>query len=49
MMYVSTFLLAFCLFMLVVVWSLIEMRIEEQKERSLYLWTCRRSLKVFMS
>lgn len=35
MMYVSTFLLAFCLFMLVVVWSLIEMRIEEQKERSL--------------
>ncbi len=35
MMYVSTFLLAVCLFMLVVVWSLIEIRIEEQKERSL--------------
>ena len=35
MMYVSTFLLAFCLFLLVVVWSLIEIRIEEHKERRL--------------
>lgn len=34
MMYVSAFLLAFCLFMLVVVWSLIEIRIEEHKQRS---------------
>ncbi|CAB1213710.1 hypothetical protein SFB21_1354 [Acinetobacter bouvetii] len=35
MMYFSTFLLAFGLFMLVVVWSLIEIRLEEHKERSL--------------
>jgi hypothetical protein len=33
MMYFSTFLLGFGLFMLVVVWSLIEMRLESRKER----------------
>ena len=34
MMYFSTFLLAFGLFMLVVVWSLIEIRLESRKKRS---------------
>ncbi|WP_265733409.1 hypothetical protein [Acinetobacter terrae] len=34
MMYFSTFLLAFGLFMLVVVWSLIEIRLESRKGRS---------------
>lgn len=34
MMYFSTFLLAFALFMLVIVWSLIEIRIESRKKRS---------------
>ncbi|MFC6166051.1 hypothetical protein [Acinetobacter terrestris] len=34
MMYFSTFLLAFGLFMLVVVWSLIEIRLESRKKRN---------------
>lgn len=32
MMYFSTFLLAFGLFMLVIVWSLIEIRLESRKK-----------------
>ena len=34
MMYFSAFLLAFGLFMLVVVWSLIEICVESRKERN---------------
>lgn len=34
MMYFSTFLLAFGLFMLVIVWSLIEICLESRKERN---------------
>jgi hypothetical protein len=33
MMYFSTFLLAFALFALIVVWSLIEISLESRKER----------------
>ena len=34
MMYFSTFLLAFGLFMLVIVWSLIEIRLESRKKHN---------------